>query len=1668
MTIKKQKKKYRILNIFKKIALGLIFFFVVLILFIRSSWGQNIIVDEVTSYISKKTNSKIALEKLFITFSGNIALEGLYLEDKKGDTLIYSKNLEASIAFAPLIRGEKIHIKSLTWDGLTLNIERKEATTAYNFDFLIDALVSEDPTNISEKKKEATLLIQIGTADFSDFNISYNDEVTGIESTIALGNFELELHDEIDITQMQLHIKNVAIAESKISYNQYKPFVEETNTSDKDSLQPSIRLDQLQLDNVKIAFKSIPDKITTDLQIGNFILEVPKADLTNQIIALDKLALSNSKIYLNSIPEYKAKKADTIIAMNPASYDWGNWNIQGKHISLENNTITLQTGNKEPKPGLFNPEFIAVDNVNVIANNIYLTPEKAEMRLEKMSFKERSGFMLKDFTVELKGNNTSLQLNALHIATNTNTLQGASRLNFNSIDQFINHPELAKIHLNVNTLRLNPVDAYFFQPLLSQNEYIKILQTKDIFGKLELHGTLDTIQIPIAKLHWGEETSVIGSGSIRNLTEVDRLFVDIKELNFKTNKAAISQFIVEEDLGLSIPEYVQLQGTAKGGLSNITTNATLKIPEGIIGLKGTLKNKKSIAFNGMLNVQQLHLGTLLKNEQLGVFTFNTKVSGKGTSLNTLDASLTTEFSKLEFNTYDFSNLSLEGKIVNGKGSIDARFKDENLDFLLNTQVLLDTIASDFTTVLDLRGADLKALGITRDAIKTKFKLIADFEGNTTNFNLTTDIREGLVVYDTKTYPFDDISLNSKIQENNTKVALSSQSINSKLVSNTNPTALLNALESKLQGYFKETVIADTITTPIQMRMDIAIHPSPVMKEVFLKGLKESDTLIMNVDFDESKNHFQAAINAPLVQYKDSNLNDLEFFLKAGKENLQFNLGFKKLASDPLLIKDTYLEGEVSDKKLLLSFNAFDEKDKLVHLESEITMINDTIRYHLNPSELILNKKKWEIPSDNKVLISDNLISFENFELHRNNQLITLSSSIPGEQKEHIGVVFENFKLSSFTSFLNTDESLANGVMKGDFIVENPFKNSGLIADLSIESLKVMEAPLGNLILTAETKGLSNYDIDLTLKGGNVDLDLDGTYEAIEGKLDLDILLNDFKIQTIERFATSYVSNTSGSISGQMKLSGTTLKPIYSGALNFNKTAFSINALNTKFTLPDETIKIDNSGIFVDNFIVLDNSNNSFILDGKVTTEDITNPKFNVSLKAKEIQVINSKKENNDLFYGNVNLNADMRITGDLQIPKIEGSLKINENSDFTYIVPESELDVVEREGVLIFVNKKEQNAILTRADKKASSSTLKGFDINTTLSIDKEAIFHIIIDERTGDNLQISGTGDFNLGLEPNGRTTLSGRYQVQQGHYEVSLYNLVKKKFKIAKGGTIIWRGDPLDAEMDIRAIYEVETAASGLMATRTSGEPTEVINKFRQKLPFLVYLNVKGELLKPEISFNLDIPEDRQGELGGEVYSQVQQLNTREEELNKQVFSLLVLNQFFPSSTSDGSSGGSISIARDNVNRVLANQLNNFSNKIIGGESFELDFDLDSYTDYQGTNPQDRTQLDINARKRFFNDRLIVQVGSGININENSQNSGQNTPVIGNVSLEYTITENGRYRLKGFRKNEFESVIDGQVIVTGIAFIFNREFNKFRELWTKTNRKEAREPSKKKNEKK
>lgn len=1653
----KKKKRNKILRRIGRVFLGLLLFFVALVLFIRSPWGQDIIVSKVTDYVSEKTDTKFEIDRLFLTFSGNLSLEGLYLEDKKGDTLVYSRALEADVGLSEIIFGNTFDLEMLEWDGLRANVTRQEGSEDFNFTFLVDAFASQDSVPAPEEEAEP-MEISVGSIDLKDFNIVYDDGFMGIDSKLRLGRLYAEANT-IDLEAMRFELDDLELTDSDAVYKQTKPFPETEDTTE--TTLPYLAVESFTIEKVKADYDSEPDSLSAKVAIGNFLLEMPKADLAKNDIEVDVLSLKNSDVSLRMAAT--SEQAEDTVAVDSsagAGFEWPEFLVQLDEIDFQNNQIEYATGKNRPEVGKFNPDAVAISDVTFQAEDIEYRPKQINLELTKLAFTEASGFQLKDFAFNAGLQNDNAALTGVKLQTNNSSVSGNLSLKYASVDALVETPENTEIEVDIPNIDLALQDAYFFQPDLANNEYVRKAANKPVTGSLEVKGTLASIDIPNLKVNWGENTSLLAKGLVNNAMAPDSLSFDFRTVRANSARRDILRFVNEDSLGVSIPETIVIDATAKGSVDDMAADVRLEIPEGKVRLNGKYSSRQQFAFDGKLKVDSLRLDKILKNEQLGGVSFTLNAKGSGQSAGTLDATLSSNFQQLSFDGYDFSNLLLEGEIVDGKGDIDLNFKDDNLNLISTTQVDLDSLDSKIKLDLNVIGADLKALGVTQEDIRTRINLNADFQGNAEDFTLNAMLSEGTAVYENEQYKLGNVELSTTLGKNSTEANIKSEFLTGDLKSNASPDKVIAALQRQFEAYFSDaavsdtipnSVVSDTISDSIGFQLKAGMTTTPMLTDVFLKGLDRLDTVIVKANFDAATKNLMARLNVPVAEYAGTAIDSLEVAVDGSASDLNFSAGIAAVRTDPIHIKRTDFVGNLKNKEMFLDFRSFDGDEQLVHVASEMAMGKDSIILHINPENLIFNKKEWNIPQQNQITIGEKLLRFKNITLNRNEHKLTVSNSLSDIEKEHIGISFDNFKLQTFLSLLNPDEALVAGLVKGRVVLENPFGATGLVADFHIDDLRAMEAPLGNLALNAKYKGQNGYDFEMALKDGGIDFDLTGDYVAQTSgaQLDLNLDLNKLELAAVEGLSEGAIKDADGYLSGNVKVSGTTVDPKYEGQFDFNQVGFKVATLNSVFKIDNETLKLDNSGLFLDTFEISDTNQNSFSVDGSILTENLTNPSFDLSLNADAFQVLNSTKEDNDLYYGKASFDADMTVTGNLNLPKVEGRLRIRKITDLTYVVPEAALDVQERDGVVIFVNRENPDAILTRNDQEETPSLFKGMDVRAVLEIANDAVFHVIMDERTGDNLQVSGDASLNLNMEPSGRIGLSGRYELNDGHYETSLYNLVKRRFEINPGSTVTWQGDPMDAALDVTAVYNVETSAAPLMSTVTSGQDPALAGKYQQVLPFMVYLYVKGELMQPELSFGMDMPEDEQGALGGAVYGRVQQLNDQEGQLNKQVFSLLALNRFFPGSGSDGSGGGTAAMARDNVNKVLSGQLNAFSDKVFGNSGVELDFDLDSFTDYQGNAPQDRTQLNINAQKKLFDDRLIVTAGSAVDVEGSAAEGQGQTPIIGNVSLEYLLTENGRYRLRGFRKNEYTNVIDGQLIITGAALIFNREFNEFSELF-------------------
>lgn len=183
-----------------------------------------------------------------------------------------------------------------------------------------------------------------------------------------------------------------------------------------------------------------------------------------------------------------------------------------------------------------------------------------------------------------------------------------------------------------------------------------------------------------------------------------------------------------------------------------------------------------------------------------------------------------------------------------------------------------------------------------------------------------------------------------------------------------------------------------------------------------------------------------------------------------------------------------------------------------------------------------------------------------------------------------------------------------------------------------------------------------------------------------------------------------------------------------------------------------------------------------------------------------------------------------------------------------------------------------------------------------------------------------------------------------------------------------------------------------------------------------------------------------------GGVVYGRIQDIDTKEAELNKQVFGLLILKSFVAENPLDGSAGGDLeNSARQSASRLLSEQLNRLSSRVKG---VELSLNVKSYEDYaKSESGQGRTQAQLGLSKTLLGDRLVVRLSGNVDIEGESKQSDV-TDYIGDLALEYKMTTDGRIRLTGFRNSNYD-IIDGELTETGAGVIYIKDYNVLRELF-------------------
>lgn len=515
----------------------------------------------------------------------------------------------------------------------------------------------------------------------------------------------------------------------------------------------------------------------------------------------------------------------------------------------------------------------------------------------------------------------------------------------------------------------------------------------------------------------------------------------------------------------------------------------------------------------------------------------------------------------------------------------------------------------------------------------------------------------------------------------------------------------------------------------------------------------------------------------------------------------------------------------------------------------------------------------------------------------------------------------------------------------------------------------------------------------------------------------------FSIGILNTLIKEGLTNFHGDGSGKVILSGTPDKILIDGAIYAENTGLTIDYTQVSYRLND-SIRFSNDSLIFRRIEVRDVQNNRGIFNGSIRHDNFSNMDYNLLFTSNQIMALNTTSRINDNFYGSAVARGSFRITGKGQNVRLAGEATSLSGTNITIVLGED--DEVTKYDFVRFVTR---DTTRNQAQTAIQTSETGGTEIDLTITITPEARAQMIYNTQITDVIRAQGEGVIRFRMDKNYNINLSGNFNVTQGEYLFTLQNVINKRFAIEPGGSMVWSGDPYNAIIDLSAVYRLKASLRELLMWSQSVDYT-------QRIPVECKILLTNELISPTINFDIVFPtvEDR-------LRDEVQQYFATQEDLNKQILSLLVLGQFYtPEFMRGGYEANNPNLIGNTASDLFSNQLSNWLSQI--------NRDIDIGFNYRPGNQLTNDEIELALSTQIFNDRVIINGNIGNNTNPNSIN---NSELVGDFDIIVKLTPNGKLQLKAYNRANNNLIYETAPYTQGIGISYKEEYNTFDELWRK-----------------
>ncbi|MEM6965657.1 MAG: translocation/assembly module TamB domain-containing protein [Bacteroidota bacterium] len=1620
-TVKKRSLGQRLLRGF----LWLLLIFVVLIgsitLLFRNESFQNYATDWVVAKLSKDLNSNVELKHINFEIFDKLVLDSLLLEDQFGDTLLFSEQLVVNFnsGLYSLVQSN-LEVSDITLQNARLNIRRIAGQRKSNLSEVLAKLIPAKKKKKSKKEKKPFYL----EAD-----------------KIYLDNVTFENYDEIKGERLNIFVKKGVLEVDEINLEENLVIVESANFEDS----------YVQLDNFKK--QPLPALIDTTRTQA---IKAPSAVMSDSLkqpfqLMVNHFDFGNGKFSLHNYRKAPVKTTP------PEELDW---------------------------------DHLEVYNINIAIDSFEMSALNFKGKLEQLSAQDSSGFVLENLSApKVKISSKRTELYGVNIVTPFSNVRDTIIFKYRAYPSFKDFENKVNMDLRLDKSYVAVKDVLTFAPKLKRNQFF--VDNADEVIKIDgfLKGRVNNLRGNQLKLVLGKNTIIEGDFSSRDLAVKGSEMLNFGLKRLKTNVRTLRQLVPSFNPPTNFDKLgnINFTGRFDGFFVDFVAYGDLKTDLGSakMDMRLDLKDgRKAANYTGNLNLLNFDLATWSGNSDFGNITVTSTISeGKGLTGKTAEAKLDANVDSFTFRGYTYNDFKMDGQLSQNSFEGEFIIKDENIDFSFNGSVDYSDSIPEFDFQATVNTLNLDELNLAKDDLGISGEMslnirdvnVSNLTGNA-NFRKLVLQRRG-----DETYTIDTLSFSSDFIEQGKRIfAAESEIFKGKIEGNYDIQEIPDAFKLFIEKNHPEiadrlgiTSKKDTLKST-DFAFDIKIIDSKNFTHLLDPKLDTIKNLLVKGNYDGIDYGVNIDLDVEEITYDNIEIGGIKWNSQALRNIGQLTsvVPFYSILNGKNYIPEISIDGSLDRDTVVFDIGLSGERKTFdrFHIGGKIYFADGGFNISLANDSLVLFGEKWDISPSNFIQLKKRILETDNFVLRNRNRKVLIEDL----QQKGIHIRLDSFNTGFIDSIWNYRQLDFAGNYSVDIEAKDIYNLKNFEAKIESDTFWVNGDDWGDFKLKANLADLkSQLDATLTIERGLRELSLDGFYilpstkklttedgEMVTNKayqpnyfnFKLDLL--NYPLNIAEYFIGDHTSDTEGLVDLEAKLTGFPKKIDSEGFAKIYKGAITVNYLNTRyfFGQNDPTyVKINNSLFDFSGNTLTDKYGNVGYASGGITHTHLRYPGLNARLYSNRILVLDTDKTNNPLYYGHGIGQVDAKFNGLFQKTNVEVNATTGKGTEL--FIPITTSESSSEISFIEFIDREAEE------EETAVGREVRGMETYMNINMTEDAEVSLIFDERAGDIIKGNGNGPLQMVIPRSGDITLDGEYVIAEGDYLFTIKEfLINKKFKIERGGTINWTGDPFGAIINLDANYDrLRTSVYNFIQEYIELGDDNLKSSARKPTDVDLKMNLSGDLLQPDINFDLVFPRLVTGSVKNYVDTKLRVLRQDQSEMNRQVFGLIVIGGFLPtgqeSLAGDELATSGINTVSEYLSQRLSIYLTSLLTEVFSDAGFisGVDFGF-KYNIYEGgelslgTGNEPVTlagsEMEVNFNPRFLNDRLTVD-GSVIRSTETT--SG--TFIGGDFIIEYAITDDRRFKVRFYQRSEQD--LDGsRRDRTGLGINYRRQFNTFGEF--------------------